>query len=224
MANAVAGDTWTFQNGTYNLTGLGSGVDYHNAVLEPAHSGTSGNNIVFQAQTQGGAILSSPADGSSSPKIATIIGTHGANYITFNGFKLVCSSGCEAMAYFYETTGSVFENNEVVGASETNNGNNTGAMKIEATINSTIQNNWFHGVADPGADWDTAALFLISSGETQSGNQYLNNTFTDNSENVYIKFNSTNETFAYNYFGPQVSPASGYGAFLMQNVGGSRTT
>lgn len=221
MTKAVAGDTWIFQSGTYNI-GNQSSTDYRLPILNPAHSGTSGNPITFQSQTPGGAVLNA-GTGYGSPQTAVAIGAEGNSYIVWNGFKLTDTGSSYVEAYISTSASYItIENCEFDNTyNASNNGNNVNGIKIESASYTTIQNNYIHGYNDPSGDHNTSGLWTESSSNTL----VTGNTFSNNSENIYPKYESTNDTYTLNFLGAITSQGLGNNNanFFIQDYSGAVT-
>ncbi len=219
MANAVAGDIVVFLNGEYNLGALNT-LDYRQNILQPANSGTSGNPITFQSQTPLGAVLI--GTGVGTPSVVNDIGTEDTSYIVINGFKITSvNSSTEAEIYIYDGNNVTVENCEVVGASVSNAGGNVAGIKVEAMSSSTIRNNYIHGVQDPAGDHNTAGLWTAFVQDLL----VTQNTFANNTENIFSKYTSANDTFTLNLLEQLTSPglSNSNASFFIQNFGGTVT-
>jgi hypothetical protein len=98
--NAVAGDVVNFRGGTYSVPAKNFSTSYH-GYYEPAHSGTSGNPITFQAYTGETPLFNGTAGGSGdNSDYATVFGTNGINYITFDGFHFQSDNGTKMARIF----------------------------------------------------------------------------------------------------------------------------
>jgi len=94
MANAMAGDTVYFLEGTYITSG---GTHYH-ATWEPAHSGTAGAPITFAAYPGAKVIIEGICPGAmtndiNSPTMVRVFSTGNKDYITFDGFIIRANDG-----------------------------------------------------------------------------------------------------------------------------------
>ena len=139
--NAVAGDTVIFLDGTYNV-GQQS-LEYHTPILNPAHSGTSGNPITFQAESYLGVTLNGTVNpGSTDPDRANVIGAYKRDYIIWDGFKVTANSETKLATGRYDLANyCTFQNCEIVGASGAWGGsNNTEGFRIENANHITISN------------------------------------------------------------------------------------
>ena len=213
MLHAVAGDTWLFQSGTYNV-GSQSNNDYRAPILNPSNSGSAGNPIIFQSASQGDAIINgTPYNNGCNP-----IGSEGDDYITWDGFKVECSGGsAESTVYLSSSADHVtVKNCEIIGASLSNAGSNVAGIKLEGPTHATIQNNYIHGHQDPAGNHNTAGLWT----EDTSNLLVTGNTFSNNTENIYSKYQSTNDTYALNYLDTLAAPGSSNANFFIQNYSG----
>lgn len=96
FSNARAGDLVYFRGGTYNVPAKNFGNTYR-GYYNPSNSGTGNadsQRIIFKAYTDEVPVFDGTAGGSADvPVYATIFGTDGADYITFDGFTFQADGG-----------------------------------------------------------------------------------------------------------------------------------
>jgi len=110
MANAVAGDVVNFRGGTYAVPAKTIGNTY-SGYYNPSNSGTGNldsQRIIFKAYPGETPIFNGTAGGSADvPDFATIFGTKGKDYITFDGFTFQSDNGIKmARVIIYADTGT----------------------------------------------------------------------------------------------------------------------
>lgn len=149
FANAVAGDTVLFRDGTYNV-GADGGDGYVGA-LNPANSGTQANPIVFKAYTGELPILYGTT---SHPQLCRVIGMGddpSISWITIDGFKITSNKGASVILGSSSTPsgqGYVLQNCEIANTyyPPSSYDDNFDLVRIgNASTNVTIKNNKIHG-------------------------------------------------------------------------------
>ncbi len=238
MAHAVAGDTWIFQSGTY-WVGTQSSSDYRAPILGPANSGTAGNPITFMSQTPLGAVMvgvsvvANNGNGLDTPGVANVIGSENKQYIIWNGFKLeafTTNGGTTPAVPQIAITdggnsnynlGNEVINCECVGTSIANGGGNIALIRLEYQQNALIQNNYLHDISDPTGDHNVEGLWTFMT----QGITVTQNTFYNNSENIFSKYGSINDTYSLNLLLPITAAGISYGnaSFFIQNFEGPVT-
>jgi len=169
---AQAGDTVIVTAGTYTAAGCSNTntADRWSPVLVPANSGSSGNEIVFMAETDaahnssGLSIIQITTAGGITGGEPTIGVVSGKNYIEFNGFKIYettsVNQDCGIMT-LYQGDNVTVKNCEFVGLTVTYQNNHAG-IRIEDINDVTIQNNKVHSVHGNYNDHSDAILLYHS--------------------------------------------------------------
>ena len=221
MSNASAGDTVYFLDGTYYVGDQGS--EYRRPVLQPSNSGTSGNEITFQALNNHGAtIVGEDSDGGLR---VAVIGTYLEDYIVWDGFVCQAVDASDntimAGANFYDTNNSAIKNCEIQGASHDTGGSiNYEGVRVEDASTVLIENCYIHSFIETSDNHNT-------SGFKSYGTDYVtikNCEFSDNTVGIYIK-ESYNNNFVIennwihgnNYNGIYYAPKGGISNLTIEN-------
>lgn len=196
MSNAVAGDVVNFLDGTYDIGQQGD--DYRTPTLNPSNSGTLGNPIIFKAENRHIAVLNgTPKAGEYNCVLA---GVKSKNYIVWDGFKSTCSNGAYMAMMVISGVdgggiGNTLKNNELVGATHSTGGsNNYEGILVDGGTDSLIQNNYIHGYRESAENHNTSGYKSYRTVRTT----IENNTFSNNTCNIYPKFGGTDDIFKNN--------------------------
>ncbi|TGU70452.1 hypothetical protein E4633_11335 [Geomonas terrae] len=216
IANAAAGDTVYFFPGTY-ATGMQSS-NYHIPILNPSNSGTAGAPIVFKSLVPFGAILQgTPYTGTQT---AAIIGAYNKTYVTWDGFIVTTqNSSTAALVQIDNSNYITIQNCELIGGTFSNSGNNVAGVIVLDSSYCSVNNNYIHGYIDPNNNHNTAGIWTCNS----VGNHFFNNTFYNNTENIYSKYKSDSDVYNNNLLGP-LANLSTNANFYVQNYNGLVTS
>jgi hypothetical protein len=186
---AQAGDTVLITAGTYTENGAGAGGGRWDVALNPANNGTSGNPITFRGV---GTVNLRMTSGHRGPTI----GADGRDYIVWDNITIddtyngsVSDTG---PVVFHVSIGSQLINSTIQG----HNGSysdghatcidNYNAVRIEATTNILIKNNYISRVHDDALGYGTenqAGIMLYDS----AGTVVEHNDIFDVGTGVYVK-------------------------------------
>lgn len=197
MSNAQAGDVVNFLAGTYNLP---CNTNYYeDNSLQPAHSGTSVNPIVFQANPGDTVTLVGAAGHGVSCDDGGVIGVNGAygkSYITIKGLIIDVSgypsSNVRGGMQIRNTVDHItIQDIEIKGFTSSVSDNHPG-IYCNGTSYVTIQNCKIHGFHTP---FTGEAILQYSSDHLLVQNCEL----YDNGEGVTDKQQASHNTYRYNY-------------------------
>lgn len=197
MANASAGDTVIFLDGTY------SGLTYNNSnydvpSLNPSNSGTSSSPITFKAQNQYQAVLIGYND--QGTKRVPLIGANGRNYIIWDGFTLKAvdtnNDPVMASAYFYNSDYSTVRNCDIQGAAHSTGGAlNYEGVRVEASSHVLVEKNRIHGFIETSNNHNTSGTKQYYTKNIT----FRNNEIFDNTAGIYIKRDNDDTVIENNY-------------------------
>jgi len=202
FAFATAGDTVYFRGGIYNVPAKNFGSTYI-GYYNPSNSGTGdadSNRIKFMAYPTETPIFNGTAGGSGDAAYyATIFGTNGKNYITFDGFSFRSDNGTKMarlIIYGANSTGITVKNCTFDGGTTTiSSTDNFEALRLERATNILIQrciikNYW------QSSNWpNTSGIKLYwCSNVTVENCEIYNCTAA-----IYNKSGSDNTTWRYNF-------------------------
>lgn len=140
MANAVAGDTVIFLDGTYRVAWSGS---WNYPTLYPAHDGTQENPIIFKAENPLLAIMEGQGGGNHIYATQTI-GCYHNEWIVWDGFKLTAITGGFGRAKFNGANNCTIQNCEFVGQTVATGNDNVDAIRADNCNYLTFKNNYVH--------------------------------------------------------------------------------
>jgi parallel beta-helix repeat protein len=170
LANAVAGDTVNFLAGTYYVADAGL---YYQPNWNPAHSGTSGTPITFQANPGDTVTLIGTAP------VDALIGSYNKNYITWKGF-IIDTSGygdvSGSAVVINGCTGVVLDSLTLIGHTYSSVGPHWSAIYSQGgSVNTTIRNckiyGWHNPTEGAGIGLFTATGLLIEHNEIYSNDK-----------------------------------------------------
>jgi hypothetical protein len=222
MANAVAGDIWIFQPGTYALAETSG---YETPSLDPANSGTPELPIIFRATA--GTVIMTASNPSNCP-VSALIGASRTSYIVWDGFILdtstypgACNTGPVSFGKNGAGRHNTLVNCELIGHYNTVNDNYAGiAVSNQSYL--LIKNNIIRGFISANGFGSPFIFFTVdhaiienndiysnSTGgyDKQNGmfNTYLRNFIHDNASHAFYLmtqggFDASNITFRQNIF------------------------
>lgn len=203
FSNAAAGDIVYFRGGTYSVPAKDTGstyVGYYN----PAYSGTGdadANRIIFKAYTGETPVFDGTAGGSGDTSdYATIFGTNGRDYITFDGFVFQSDSGTKMGRIIIGgesiSTNVTVKNCYVNGGSTTvSSTDNREGIRIERGQNILIQNCTIYNYRQ-SSNWpNTAGLKFYHDSNITIENCEIYNC----SAGIFYKSAVSTATTRYNY-------------------------
>lgn len=215
FANATAGDIVYFRGGTYNVPAKNDGNTYAGYYM-PAHSGTVGNPITFQAYSGetpvfNGNSTGGEAWGTNGVVGETIFGFSKVRHIIIDGFTIQCDGGtkmarihigsadqAEANTGPYLTGNITLQNLRINGGTTIISGSdNSEGVRIDKADNVTIRNSVIYNYRTSyGPDWNNTAG--IKSYESDTVHIYSNE-FYNCSACIYAK-SYNNNWLVYNNF------------------------
>lgn len=202
FANARAGDIINFRGGTYNVPAKNFGNTYH-GYYEPSYSGTSNACITFQAYPGETPILNGTAGGSGDQsEYATIFGTNGRDFITFDGFTFVANNGVMMARFYVGSDTSDFSDyitikNCVFNGGETpvSHQDNHEGLRMERTNHLAVSNCIFYNYKASSTYYGIGAI----KGYTNNYTTIENCEIYDCTHGIYAKSSCNNQTYRYNY-------------------------
>jgi Right handed beta helix region len=207
FTNAVAGDTWLFRGGTYNIPAHTS-ADSYVGTYNFANSGTGdaeANRIIFKAYTGEIPILNGTLTGSGeSPPhcFHTMIGTNGKDYITIDGFTFQSDGGVTTPRVIIGGQAGysdyvTIKNCTFNGGSTTctDNDNNEG-IRLEYSTYALISRNTMYSFLNDDLDLAMTAFKAYNGYYTTIEYNYI----YDSNGAIYFKSYGDYNTIRYNFF------------------------
>lgn len=199
--NAVAGDIVYFRGGTYNVPAKNFGDTYH-GYYEPAHSGSAGNPITFQAYPGETTVFNGTAGGTGdTPDYATIFGTNGASYIVFDGFFFQSDNGTKMARIIIWGSGTRPNHDTLInctiygGTSLTSSTDNREGLRVENSDYITVQNTRIYSYRNTAWNHNTSAVKLYHD----TNFIFANNEIYNCTEGLYYKSAVDTAHTVYNY-------------------------
>lgn len=209
FANARSGDIVLFRGGTYSVPAKNTSDTYH-GYYEPANSGTGDadvNRIIFKAYTGEIPLFNGTAGGTGDSRYyATIFGTNGKDYITFDGFTFQSDSGTKLPRIYIGHDDSVdlsvgvkVKNCIFNGGSNLTNaqpaGENLEAIRIEHADNTNIQGCIIYSIQDQTNNENVSGIKIYFSTNVAIKNCEI----YDCRRGIYVKNNVHTVDISYNY-------------------------
>ena len=197
MSNAMAGDIVYFRGGTYEP---GAGRSYEDPAWSPAHSGTSGNEIVFMAYP--GETVTVLDASNSTTSTNPSFGTKNVNYIIWDGFTCIrdkVRSGASQMVAIGSSNHITIRNMTFSGPTNYSEGQNNAFIMMQSQADHIyIYNNSFTGYrATSGQLANTAAIWMMDD----INHIYIyRNTFSGVNGGVWWKTGPENDIHIYQNF------------------------
>lgn len=202
MANAVAGDIVYFRGGTYALRQPSDNSFYWiNGILNPSHSGTATQPIVFMAYPGELPVMDVKSVSNRASGIA--FGLNNNEYITYDGFKLIADGGLKAGGIKIQGNdapnylrGNIVRNCEFNGGTTViASTDNWEGLRIERTTGTLVENCLFYSYRQTREWHNTSALKMYNNDNLTVRNCEVYNCSTG----IYLK-RANSDSAVYNNF------------------------